>query len=200
MVPSPATVLAARQDCAPPMLNPGPLPVCVWHLREFTLSTDKARLDFPAIHRFLAEESYWAKAIPEGTLRRAIDHSLCFGLYGPGGCQAGFARVVSDYTTFAWVCDVFVLPAWRNQGLSKWMLLCIHSHPELQGLRRWMLGTRDAHTLYQRFGYESVNAANMLQRNVRDIYLKNREAGIASPGEVPPPLPPPLPAGTPGTG
>ncbi|GAA4356203.1 GNAT family N-acetyltransferase [Hymenobacter saemangeumensis] len=119
----------------------------------FTLSTDPARLDVAAIHRFLSEDSYWCQHIPRATVERAIAHSLNFGLYAPDGQQAGFARVVSDRATFAWLCDVFVLPAYRGQGLSKWLVQQVLAHPELQGLRRHLLATLDAHGLYLQHGY-----------------------------------------------
>ena len=126
------------------------------HPAGYALSTDPARLDEAAIHRYLSEESYWARHIPRATVARALAHSLNFGLYAPDGLLAGFARVVSDYTTFAWLCDVFVLPAHRGQGLSKWLVQHVLAHPDLQGLRRYMLGTWDAHGLYQQFGYRPV--------------------------------------------
>ena len=127
------------------------------HPAGYALSTDPARLDITAIHRWLSEESYWARHIPYPTVERAIAHSLNFGLYAPDGRQAGFARVISDYTTFAWLCDVFVLPAHRGHGLSKWLVQQMLAYPDLQNLRRHLLATFDAHTLYQRFGYEPLD-------------------------------------------
>ncbi|MGI4875307.1 MAG: GNAT family N-acetyltransferase [Janthinobacterium lividum] len=119
----------------------------------YTISTDPARLDVAAIHRFLSEESYWAKNIPLATVERAVANSLCFGVYGPGGELAGFGRVVTDRATFAWLCDVFVLPPHRGQGLSKQLVAAVLAHPELQGLRRHLLATLDAHGLYEQAGY-----------------------------------------------
>jgi GNAT superfamily N-acetyltransferase len=127
----------------------------------FTISTDPARLDIAAIHRYLAHDSYWAKGIPLATVERAIAHSLPFGLYTPGGELAGFARVVTDYATFAWLCDVFVLPAHRGQGLSKWLMQVVWAHPQLQGLRRRLLATLDAHGLYEQFGFAPLAAPNL---------------------------------------
>ena len=127
------------------------------HPSGYTLSTDPARLDRPAVHRWLSEESYWARHIPRTTLERAIAHSLCFGIYAPDGQQAAFCRVVTDRATFAWLCDVFVLPAHRGRGLSKWLVQQMLAHPDLQNLRRHLLATFDAHTLYQRFGYEPLD-------------------------------------------
>ena len=129
----------------------------VTHPSGYALSTDPARLDVTAIHRWLSEESYWAKHIPRTTVARAIAHSLNFGLYAPSGNLAGFCRVVTDHATFAWLCDVFVLPEHRGQGLSKWLVQQVLAHPELQNLRRHLLATFDAHTLYQRFGYEPLD-------------------------------------------
>ena len=117
----------------------------------YTISTDPARLDLPAIHRFLST-SYWAPGLPMDVLARAVAGSLCFGLYrGPE--QAGFARIITDRATFAYLCDVFVLEEHRGRGLSKWLMEVIMAHPDLQGLRRFQLVTRDAHGLYEQFGF-----------------------------------------------
>ena len=120
------------------------------------LDTNPARLNLAAIHQYLSQESYWAQHIPLATVERAVANSLNFGIYAPDGQQAAFARVVSDRATFAWLCDVFVLEEFRGQGLSKWLMQQILAHPELQHLRRYMLGTWDAHGLYQQFGYAPV--------------------------------------------
>ena len=128
------------------------------HPNGFTISTNAALLDVAAIHTYLAHGSYWAKGIPLETLERAIANSLVFGLYTPDGQQAGFARVVTDYATFAWLCDVFVLPAYRGRGLSKWLMEVVWAHPQLQGLRRRLLATLDAHGLYQQFGFAPLAA------------------------------------------
>lgn len=117
----------------------------------YTISTDPGRLDQEAIHRYLSTESYWARGRSPDTVRAAIEHSLCFGLYD-GEKQAGFARVVTDHATFAWLCDVFVLETYRGQGLGKWLVECVVSHPELQAISRLMLATRDAHELYKNYG------------------------------------------------
>ena len=119
----------------------------------YLISTDPARLDLAVIHHFLANDSYWARNISREVLERAVHNSLNFGLYAPDGRQAGFARVVTDRATFAWLCDVFVLPDFRGQGLSKWLMECVWAHPDLQGHRRHMLATMDAHTLYTQFGF-----------------------------------------------
>lgn len=124
---------------------------------EFLISTDRARLDLNVIYNFLTN-CYWAKGIPRDVVARSIEHSLCFGIYDGGGAQAGFARVVSDYATVAYLGDVFVLESYRGRGLSKWLMECIVQHPALQDLRRWILLTRDAHGLYSQFGFTPVTA------------------------------------------
>ena len=113
-----------------------------WHNGEFTVSTDRARLQLDAIHRFLSEESYWANNRTREQTETAIGNSLAFGVYHAEK-QIGFARVVTDYATFAYLGDVYVLPEYRGRGLSKWLMETIVSHPELQGFRRWVLATRD---------------------------------------------------------
>lgn len=122
------------------------------HKGEYTISTDKERLDLDVIHKFLSEESYWAGERTLEQTKTAIENSICFGLYR-GDNQIGFARVVSDKATFAYIGDVFVLSEYRGQGLSKWLMQVIVDHPELQGLRRWVLATRDAHGLYEQFEF-----------------------------------------------
>ena len=123
-----------------------------WQRGEYTISTDNKRLDIRRIHDFVSNQSYWAQGRPIQTVQRALDNSLNFGLY-KNNQLIGFARVVTDYATFAWIADVFVLSEHRGQGLSKWIIEVILSHPELQGFRRWVLATRDAHGLYARFGF-----------------------------------------------
>jgi GNAT superfamily N-acetyltransferase len=117
----------------------------------YTLSTDKGRLDVALIHEALSQRAYWAQGRPEEVVRRSIEHSLCFGIYDSAGLAA-FARVVTDYATFAWLCDVFVMEAHRGRGLGKWLVEAVVSHPDLQGLRLFILATRDAHELYRRYG------------------------------------------------
>jgi len=119
---------------------------------DLLISTDQALLDRAFIHRFLSGQSYWAKGIPWETMNRSIEHSLCFGVYRAGR-QVGFARVISDFATFAWLADVFIDESERAQGLGKKLVPAILAHPQLQGLRRFMLGTRDAHGLYARYGF-----------------------------------------------
>ena len=125
------------------------------HQGEYTISTDKARLDLAVIQRFLSKESYWAGERSIHQTKTAIENSICFGLYHHEK-QVGFARVVSDKSTFAYVGDVFVLSEYRGRGLSKWLMQVIIDHPELQGLRRWVLATKDAHGLYSQFEFAEL--------------------------------------------
>ncbi len=125
---------------------------CEWHRGDYTISTDSERLEIPTIHHYLSNESYWAQGRSVETVQLALENSFNFGLYRDDK-QIGFARVVTDFATFAWVADVFVLPGHRGQGLSKWLMEIILGHPRLQGFRRWVLATKDAHTLYERFGF-----------------------------------------------
>lgn len=139
---------------------------------EYVISTDRARLDLDVIHGFLAE-SYWAKGIPREVVARSIENSLCFGIYCVAA-QVGFARVVSDLATYAYVADVFVLDSHRGQRLGVWLMECITRHPGLQGLRRWTLATRDAHGLYARFGFTPLVAPErFMELHNRDVYRKN---------------------------
>jgi GNAT superfamily N-acetyltransferase len=131
---------------------------------DFLISTDPALLDLPLIHDFLSNRSYWAQGRSLEMVRRAIENSLCFGLYEGNG-QIGLARVVTDRATFAWLCDVFVLEAYRGRGLSKWLMECVFNYPALHGLRRFLLGTRDAHGLYARYGFTPLaDATRFMER------------------------------------
>jgi GNAT superfamily N-acetyltransferase len=123
----------------------------------YTISTDPARLDFGMIHSFL-RESYWSPGIPRSVVERAAQNSLCFGVYHDSK-QVGYSRIISDYVTFAYLADVFILPEHRGRGLSKWMVATVKSHPSLQGIRRWLLFTADAHGLYAQFGFVADPAA-----------------------------------------
>lgn len=123
-----------------------------WQRGEYIISTDAAHLDIALIHNFLSTHSYWARGRSRAAIERSITHSLSFGIYRQEQ-QIGFARVITDYTTFAYLADVFVLEAERGRGLGKWLIATIVAHPELQGLRRWLLATRDAHELYQQAGF-----------------------------------------------
>ena len=123
-----------------------------WQRGEFSISTDRDRLDIVGIHDFLSKSAYWARGRDLETVKRSVENSLSFGLY-KGVQQIGFARVVTDYATFAWLADVFVLEDYRGQGLGKWLVQVIISHPELQRFRRWVLATKDAHEIYRQFGF-----------------------------------------------
>ncbi len=119
---------------------------------DYLISTDPAKLDLDAVHAFLSRESYWAEGISRERLDTAIEHSLPFGMYDDGA-QIGFARAISDFSTFAYLADVYVDDAYRGRGLSKLLLEAVLAHPRLLKLRRWMLGTRDAHGLYAQLGF-----------------------------------------------
>ncbi|HLA72197.1 MAG TPA: GNAT family N-acetyltransferase [Steroidobacteraceae bacterium] len=137
----------------------------------YEISTDRARLDLRAIHAYLVR-SYWSAEIPLETVERAARNSLCFGVYETASsAQVGFTRVVTDYATFAYLCDVYVLEEHRGRGLSKWMMREVMAHPALAGARRAMLATRDAHGLYEQFGFVVTGKAGNLMEHVRpDIY------------------------------
>ncbi len=126
------------------------------HRDGFAVSSDPARLDLDAIHAFLST-SYWAEGIPRQILERALRNSLCFGLYEENR-QIGLARVITDAATFAYLCDVYLLPKWRGRGLGRWLMECVMEHPDLQGIRRFSLVTRDAHELYRRFGFTEIGS------------------------------------------
>jgi GNAT superfamily N-acetyltransferase len=127
-----------------------------FHAKGYTISTNKRLIDFEQLHHYLSKESYWAKGIPAERLKNAIDNSMCFVI-----CRqkelAGFARVVTDRATFAYICDVFIQDRHRRLGLSKWLMQTIMGHPALQGLRRWSLATADAHKLYEQFGFTPLS-------------------------------------------
>jgi len=136
---------------------------------EYTITTDRHRLDLKAIHGFLAH-SYWSPGVPIEIVERAIANSLCFGLFH-GQDQVGFARVITDKATFAYLSDVYVLESHRGKGLSKWLLEVIQGHEDLQGLRRFMLATRDAHGLYSQFGFRALaNLSRMMEIHDDDVY------------------------------
>lgn len=137
---------------------------------ELRITTDRVELDVALIHRFLSQESTWAKGIPLATVQRSLETSLCFGGF-LGREQVAFARVISDYATFANLVDVFVLPAHRGQGYSKAMMRAVLAHPDLQGLRRFTLATFDAHGLYRQFGFtEPANPQSFMERYFPGIY------------------------------
>jgi GNAT superfamily N-acetyltransferase len=138
----------------------------------YKISTDNGLLDVAVIYNYLSKVSYWAQNIPEEVVIKSIANSLCFGLYKKNE-QVGFARLVTDKATFAYLADVFILEQHRGKGLSKWLIEVIQSYPELQGLRRWMLGTRDAHGLYEKFGWTVLDEETrnrFMQRHSKNAY------------------------------
>ncbi|WP_343551303.1 GNAT family N-acetyltransferase [Pantoea sp.] len=137
------------------------IPDHIWQRDAFTLSTERAKLDFDYIHCQLMEKSYWAKDQPRAKTERAFAGSLPFGLYHQNQ-QIGFARLVTDYTRFGWLCDVMIDENWRGHGLGTWLATCVREHPELATVHRWMLSTNDAHQLYQRLGWRVVQDPHKL--------------------------------------
>ena len=123
-----------------------------WERGDYSISTDRARLDVALIHDYISHQSYWGQGRTLEVVQRALDNSLNFGIYNDSQF-VGFGRVVTDYATFAWIADVFVMEEHRGRGLSKWLMEVMLAHPQLQGFRRWVLATRDAHDLYARFGF-----------------------------------------------
>src|SRR4051794_28326223 len=143
-----------------------------WHQGEYTITTAKSRIDINAVHHYLTN-SYWAAGIPRETVERSINGSLCFSML-QGDQQVGFARVITDEATFAYLADVFVLEGHRGKGLSKWLMQTIISYPSLQGLRRFMLATRDAHGLYAQYGFTPLNnAERWMLIHKPDVYKKS---------------------------
>jgi len=124
-----------------------------WSTDGYEVSDDRDRLDLGVVHAYLTR-SYWSPGVPRDIVERSAAGSIPFGLYAPDGTQVGYARVVSDCATFAYVADVYVLEAHQGRGLGKWLMACVLAHPDLQGLRRWLLTTQDAHGLYERLGFE----------------------------------------------
>ena len=141
---------------------------------EFLISTNASRIDIDAVHAYLVR-SYWAEGIPRETVERAIAGSLCFGVFA-GQRQIGFARIVSDFATYAYLADVYILEEFQGQGLGKWLMLCVKGHPDLQGLRRWGLSTRDAHGLYSQYGFRPHSfPGRMMEILDLDIYKRGRQ-------------------------
>lgn len=142
-----------------------------WKKETFTISTDKSKLDMNVIHGYLSK-SYWSPDIPMETVKKSIDHCLTFGLFEEKK-QIGFAKMITDRATFAYLADVFVLEEYQGRGLGKWLIECVMSHSDLQGLRRIMLATRDAHGLYAAFGFKPLhNPDKFMQLWMPDVYQK----------------------------
>ncbi len=145
-----------------------------WRHGEYVISTNTHLLDVSAIHHFLTT-SYWAEGIPLETVKKSIEHSLNFGVY-TAGKQIGFARVVTDYATYAYIGDVYILEDFRGRGLSKWLMQVIADHPDLQGLRRWTLITRYAHELYRKTGFTAPQTPERYMEKTDPHVYKNEKA------------------------
>lgn len=143
------------------------------HHDGFTVSDDPSRLNVDAIHDYLARHSYWSQEIPREVVGRAVENSLCFGLYD-GGRQIGLARMITDRATFAYLCDVYVHPDCSGRGLGKWLMRCVMEHPDLAGLRRMHLVTRDAHELYRPLGFTELSSPERHMEIVRPDAYKRR--------------------------
>ncbi|HWX28180.1 MAG TPA: GNAT family N-acetyltransferase [Steroidobacteraceae bacterium] len=155
------------------------------HRGEYTITTDRDRFDLAAIHRFLTR-SYWSPGVPIAIVERSIANSLCFGLFHERD-QVGLARVITDKATFAYLSDVYVLESHRGKGLSKWLLAVIRSHEDLQGLRRFMLSTQDAHGLYSQFGFTALAfPSRMMEVLNADPYRTPTPTPAPTPAEWPP--------------
>ena len=138
---------------------------------EIRISTDRTDVDLDVVHAFLSQVAYWSKNIPRTVVKKAIDNSYCFSAFA-NERQVGFARVVTDAATFAYLADVFVLPEFRGQGISKRLMQSVQAHPKLQGLRRWMLMTADAHKLYESYGFSALSKPDRaMEISKPDIYL-----------------------------
>ena len=147
-----------------------------WKKDSWVITTDPARQDVDAIHAYLTR-AYWCEGIPREVVERAVRNSLCFGLFD-GAAQVGLARVVTDYATYAYLCDVYVLESHRGRGLGKWLIECVMTHPQLQGLRRFNLATRDAHALYAQFGFQPLRQPEVhMEKHKPDIYKTAATSG-----------------------
>ena len=143
-----------------------------WTRGDFMVTTESEKISLDVVHAFLANESYWAKNIPRDVVEQSIENSLCFGLF-QNEEQIGFARVITDRATIAYLGDVFVMATHRGQGLSQWLMECVMSHPDLLGLRRWILLTGDAHGLYEKFGFTAIAAPQKwMEKFAANVYQK----------------------------
>ncbi|MBV9112331.1 MAG: GNAT family N-acetyltransferase [Hyphomicrobiales bacterium] len=147
--------------------------------KHIVVSTDVSLFDLDRIHGFLHHEAYWCKGLPREVFDRSLAHSLCFGAFLPNGEQAGFARIISDRATFAHLCDVFVFPAWRGQGISKALIEAVLAHPHLKGLRRFTLSTTDASQLYARYGFRRPAQPERLMEIASPRAYEEKEGGAA---------------------
>jgi len=145
-----------------------------WRGGDYVISDDPARVDLVTVQQWLSTDAYWSQGVPLDIVRRALANSIVFGIYHDE-TQVGFARVVSDRASFAWVADVYISPDQRGHGLGKWLMECIKAHPDLQGLRRWLLATRDAHGLYEQFGFITSTSGRLMEIVDLDIYTRGRD-------------------------
>lgn len=137
---------------------------------DIYISTDKSKMDIEIIHKYLSEESYWAKGISKEIVEKSLANSFCFGVFYQDK-QVGFAKVITDFTTIAYLGDVFILDEFRRLGLSKLLMENIMNHPELQGLRRWILLTADAHELYKKFGWNNIkDPTRWMEVHTKNVY------------------------------
>ncbi|KAB2845857.1 MAG: GNAT family N-acetyltransferase [Melioribacteraceae bacterium] len=138
--------------------------------KAYHISTDKSKLNLQIIHKFLSEDSYWSKNIPVEIVKKGIENSLCFGVYFNDE-QVGFARIITDYVSFGYLADVFILPDHRGKGLSKWLMEEIMNYPDIKGLRRIMLATADAHELYRKYGFTTpANPDRIMEVHRPNVY------------------------------
>ncbi len=146
---------------------------------DYCISSDPSRLDLAFVHNWLSNVSYWSSGIPLKLVERLVRHSFCAGVYHKSGQQVGFGRVVSDYTTFAWVTDVFIIDEHRGKGLSVELMNFIMDHPEMRVIRRWLLGTDLAHGLYRKLGFDDLDhPENFLTKHRSNMYLGGRFDGL----------------------
>lgn len=144
-----------------------------WHREQYSINTDKSKLDVGMIHHFLYATAYWSVGRPMRIVRKSIENSLCFGVYD-GDKQVGFARMVTDGATVGWICDLFIIPAQRGSGLGKWLFECMMEHPDVKGLRRILLNTRDAHDLYKKYaGFRQLLAPESWLEKFNDSPLRD---------------------------
>ncbi len=142
----------------------------------YTISDDPGRIDLAYVHRYLSEESYWARGIPFETVKRAVENSLCFSVFDRAGKQIGFARLITDRATFAYLADVFIDESERGKGLSKQLMQAVIDHSDLRRLRRMLLATRDAHSLYEQFGFKApAKPQNLMERHDPDVYTGTKK-------------------------
>jgi len=141
-------------------------PIQEYRKDNYTISTDPSRLQIDVIYEFLSR-AYWSKGRSRQAVARSVENSLCFGVYA-GNEQVGLSRVITDFSVYAHLCDIFILEAYRGQGLGKWLISCILAHPELKGVKIWTLSTRDAHELYRRFGFQEVATPGQRMEMIRD--------------------------------